>query len=125
MGATIKISCKSCGAKWQCQTGCGFLHGDLDQIAILYPENIQWEIKNCIGETTFPWFEFNYRLSYCKQCNSIVSVPQLKLGDAHTEFTGKCSKCGQETQLIENMEESDCPVCHKKSLLTEVVGMWD
>lgn len=125
MGATVTISCKACGSKWQCQTGCGIMHGDLNQIVALYPENIQKEISKCIGEEAFPWFEFNYQLSYCKKCNSIESVPQLKLGDSHTEFIGKCSKCGQETHLIENVEELECPTCHKKTLSEETTGIWD
>lgn len=125
MGATIKISCTSCKTQWHCQTGCGIMHGDLKQVTTLFSEDVQKEIKTCIGKTMFPWFDFNYRLSYCKKCNNIESVPCLELGDAHIKFTGKCAKCRQKTQIIENIENHLCPVCHKKSLKTEETGTWD
>lgn len=125
MGLTVKISCTSCKAEWQCQTGCGIMHGDLKQVTALFSEKTQKEIKDCIGETMFPWFDFSYRLSFCKQCNSIESIPCLELGDAHVKFTGKCSKCRQETRLIDNIENFLCPVCHKKTLIAEETGVWD
>lgn len=125
MGATVKISCTCCNAQWQCQTGCGIMHGDLKQVTSLFSEDMQKKIKDCIGEVMFPWFDFHYQLSYCKQCNSIESIPYLDLGDSHTKFTGKCTKCGQETELIENIENFPCPVCHKKSLIIEETGIWD
>ncbi len=125
MGVTVKISCTCCKAQWQCQIGCGITHGELKQVTALFSEDVQKEIKNCIGEAMFPWFDFHYQLSYCKQCNSIESIPYLDLGDSHTKFIGKCAKCGQETELIENIENLPCPVCHEKSLIAEETGSWD
>ncbi len=125
MGAIVKIFCTSCKAEWECQTGCGMMHGDLKQVTTLFSEKTQKEIEDCVGETMFPWFDFNYQLSYCRQCNNIDSIPYLELGESHAKFTGKCAKCGHDIQLIENIENFSCPACHKKSLITEKTGSWD
>ncbi len=125
MGMMEKVSCASCGSEWECPTGCGFMHGNLERVAVLYPEDVQKEIDNCTNGEKFPWFDFAYRLSYCRNCNTIESIPYLKTGSVHTAFAGKCAKCGQDVQLIENIENLPCPVCHKKGLSKAETGTWD
>ena len=125
MGAIVKVTCSSCRAEWQCATGCGIMHGTLEPIAALYPENIQKEIRDCVGDTMFPLFHFGFQLACCEHCGSITSVPVLKFPEAQTEFVGNCGQCGQKTKLIEDIENVPCPTCHKESLSARETGMWD
>lgn len=125
MGEIVKVACSSCRADWQCITGCGIMHGTLESVVAIYPEDIRKEIKECVGDTMFPLYEFGFRLSHCEHCNSITSVPVLALPDIHKEFIGNCSKCGHKTELIGTLESIPCPVCHKESLSAKETGMWD
>lgn len=125
MGVVVKAACGACKARWQCETGCGIMHGEIRNIIPLFPRGTAQEIEADIGKTAFPAFEFAYRLSCCEHCGSIESVPVLKLLDAHKEYVGVCGKCWQNTKLIENIEDTPCPVCHKKALSVEEAGMWD
>lgn len=125
MGEIKKIVCKSCGAEWECMTGCGMLHGRLEWIADLYEEDIRKEIKALLQEERFVPFTFSYQLSYCKSCRSIRSIPVLRLEESGREYTGSCGECGQKTELLETIEKTLCPVCHASVLEVEETGHWD
>lgn len=125
MGEIVKVTCSSCRADWQCITGCGIMHGTLEAVAAIYPEATRKEIKECVGDTMFPVYDFGFHLSHCKHCSSITSVPVLKLPDNHREFIGNCGKCGHPTELIESPESTPCPACHKETLSVRENGMWD
>lgn len=125
MGQIVKITCASCKTEWECRTGCGILHGDLNRVAGLYPPEQCRKIRNYAEATKFPLFDFGYRLSRCLHCKQIGSVPVLKLTDEHTACVGTCSQCMQEIELIEDIGLTECPVCHQKSLVEEPAGLWD
>lgn len=125
MGVITKVTCASCGTEWQCHTGCGIMHGDLAQVADLYPDDIRNKIMAFAEENPFPWFDFKFQLSCCGHCGSIESVPLLMLGEGRTVFAGTCKQCGEPTQLIRNIKKAQCPICHKKTLSAEETGFWD
>lgn len=125
MGVITNVACGACEAQWQCETGCGITHGEIGNIIPLFPKETAKEIEADIGTAAFPAFEFAYRLSVCEHCGSIESVPVLKLPDSGKEYAGVCRKCWKDTQLIEEIEDTPCPVCHKKALTMEDAGMWD
>ena len=108
MGAIVKISCTSCDSQWTRQTGCGILQLDAYE-----------------ADTELPMFDFGYRLAVCEGCGEVVSVPVIKLLDKGKEYTGVCEKCGGQAELIDNIGETKCPVCHKLSLSEEDYGFWD
>lgn len=125
MGQIVKITCTACKSEWECKTGCGILHGDLNRVAELYPPEQCRRIRNCAKSTDLPLFEFGYQLSRCLHCGHVGSVPVLKLGAENTSCVGVCVQCMQEVELIEDIRETECPVCHRKSLKEEPAGMWD
>lgn len=125
MGVVVKAVCGACKGQWQCETGCGIMHGEIEGVLPLFPEGIRRQIEAAIGNRAFPAFTFAYQLSCCGHCGSIESVPVLKLTDIGKEYTGVCGKCWQNTELIENIGDTPCPVCHKKALTVEETGIWD
>lgn len=126
MGEIVKISCTSCKAEWECMIGCGLQHGNLKRVADLYfPDDIKQKIEDYAARTEFPSFDFRFQLSYCAYCKSIESVPVLHLNETDTDYIGVCEKCGEKTELIENIEDTKCPVCQKTSLKSEDAGRWD
>lgn len=125
MGELKKITCKSCGRSWEYETGCGMLHGKLKWVADLYPEDIKKEILSYLKEDEIILFDFGYQLSYCRKCNVIESVPVLRVADDNGVYAGVCGQCGQKTELIEEVEKIQCPVCHGADLTAENIGFWD
>lgn len=125
MGELKKITCKACKTQWECRTGCGLSHGKLKWVAELYPDNVKSEIQNQIKENEFIPFQFDYRLSYCQGCHSIVSVPFLRLEADGREYVGSCGQCGKRTELLDKIEKAECPICHETALWAEDIGQWD
>ena len=126
MGEIRKISCILCGAEWECIIGCGLQYGDLKRVAELYfSDDVKQKIEDYAAQTEFPLFDFNFQLSYCAHCKSIESIPVLHLDDINTDYIGECEKCGEKTELIESLEDLQCPVCQKTSLKSEDIGRWD
>lgn len=106
--------------------GYGLQHGDLKRVVDLYyPDDIKREIENYAARTEFPLFDFRFQLSYCAHCKSIESVPVLHLDESNMDYIGTCEKCGEKTELIESIEDAQCPVCQKTSLKSEDIGLWD
>lgn len=128
MGRMLKITCKSCGAGWECRTGCGMQHGSLEKVADLYPEDMRKKIMEHAAGMEFPVYDFGYRPAYCRQCRAIVSVPVLAFGGGSAEYAGKCARCGHEAEPLADMEDIEkmlCPVCYEAALEKEEAGLWD
>ncbi|MCI9465450.1 MAG: hypothetical protein HFI48_16585 [Lachnospiraceae bacterium] len=124
MGVMIRVSCGSCKADWQCRTGCGMMHGNLENAAASYPAEIRKEIyANVQGE--YPLFDFSYQPARCMYCRGIVSVPVLEAEDGKYRYTGVCEVCGGEVETIQDLSQTSCPVCGKMSLKEEEIGLWD
>ena len=71
MGVMIRVSCRSCKEDWQCRTGCGMMHGNLENAAASYPAEIRKEIyANVQGE--YPLFDFSYQPARCMYCHGIA-----------------------------------------------------
>lgn len=124
MGTIVKIICGSCHKEWDCRTGCGLLHGKLENAAGLYQEEIRKSILASVQQTRFPQFDFAYRLAVCKECQDIVSIPVLSLSQTHMKYVGSCENCGKRVELIENVRQTTCLRC-KGALESENIGMWD
>lgn len=125
MGAIVDVACKSCGSGWQCMIGCGLMHGSLQVVAGLFPENIRKEIMEQAGQEKFPLFDFSYQLSCCPQCNSIESVPVIRMRESYKAYIGNCPACGQDVRLVRNLSKAECPICQKKTLEEQETGHWD
>lgn len=125
MGAIVDVVCKSCKASWQCMTGCGLMHGSLQAVADLFPEQARKEIMEEAGQAEFPLFDFNYKLSYCPHCASIESVPVLRMLESYKAYIAPCPVCGQEIMLIRDLSKTECPVCHGTALEEQDAGYWD
>ncbi len=125
MGEIKKITCRSCGAGWECRTGCGMMHGKLERVAAVFPEDIKKEITGIAEKRDFVPFDFAYQLSYCEECQRIESVPVLCFLEEDRKYIGLCEQCGQKTELIGEEEKMQCPVCHGAFIETEEIGGWD
>lgn len=124
MGEIKKISCRACGRDWQVQTGCGLQHGMLENVVSAFPKAMQKGIYKSVEDMEFPIYDFSYRLAHCDYCCRIVSVPVFTSMEK-TSFIGGCPVCGHDTELIQNIEETICPVCGQKTLQEEETGLWD
>lgn len=125
MGQIIKITCTFCKTEWECKTGCGILHGDLTRVAELYPPGQCHSIRDYAETEQFPLFDFGYRLSRCLHCHHVGSVPVLKLPNEKETYVGVCRQCMKEIELLEDIRDTECPVCHHKGLKEEPAGLWD
>lgn len=125
MGAIKDISCASCGAKWQCRTGCGILHGTLSAVKAAFPDEIRQRLDSYEAEAEFSLFDFGYQLAVCERCGAVESVPVIRLLDKQEEYVGVCEKCGGQAKLIDDIRETQCPVCHDCTLSEEETGLWD
>lgn len=125
MGAIVKITCASCKSTWQCRKGCGIQHGQFENVKILFPLDIQYELENYEAKIRFPFFDFGFQLSICEHCKSVESIPVIQLPENQEVFTGVCQGCGQKTELIGSLEKTRCPVCGEYSLSEEDMGVWD
>lgn len=125
MGELKKITCRSCGAEWECRTGCGMMHGRLKQVVDLFPQEWRREMKECAAGGGFVPFTFSYQLSCCRECQRIESVPVLRFEKDGREYVGLCGQCGQKAELIEETEKVQCPVCHLALLEIQDIGQWD
>lgn len=125
MGAMVDVVCKSCNAGWQCMRGCGLMHGSLQAVADLFPEQTRRELMEEAGQTEFPVFDFAYKLSYCPHCCSIESVPVIRMPESYKAYIGPCPVCGQESKLIRDIARTKCPVCHEMALEERETGDWD
>lgn len=125
MGEIVKISCGSCKEEWQCTTGYGLRHARLQDVVSAFPAAVERDIVKTAGDEPFPVFEFGYRISVCRNCRSIVSVPVLKLTEADAGFSGVCPVCRRKTRLVLNPKRTSCPSCGKRTLRAEETGHWD
>ena len=100
MGVIVDISCRSCQADWQCMTGCGLMHGTLEHVADLFPDEMKQEILEYGKQAEIPLFDFGYRLAVCPDC-------------------------GKPVRLARDLSKTACPVCHEKSLEVKETGCWD
>ena len=128
MGKIIKTTCASCGHEWVNKIGCGLMHGSLGNIAGLFSEEESERIREYMTRNTYPLFDFAYRLAYCDHCESLVSVPVLGLKDESGRYVGSCKQCSRKIEIediIEEADETSCPVCGRASLHTEDTGLWD
>lgn len=124
MGEIKKIICRSCGRDWELQTGCGLLHGVLENVVSAFPEKMKKEILDSVADMEFPLYDFSYQPAYCKYCCRFVSAPVLTPMEKKP-FIGGCPVCGHEIELIQNVAEAACPVCGQKTLREETAGLWD
>ena len=123
MGAIERIRCESCGRSWECKTGCGRLHGELDTVLKLFPEDIRTEVKKQVGQQMFPRFQFAYKTACCENCESVVAVPVLELTKLGLKYVGSCTKCQREISPV-RIEQMHCQVCVKEQIETKIVGIW-
>lgn len=125
MGVIVKITCKSCKSEWQCRKGCGILHGQLENVKPLFPQEVRSALERYESGTKFPFFDFGYELACCEHCKSVESLAVIRLPELQTEYTGVCEECGQKTERIDHPEDARCPVCGEYALIEEETGLWD
>ena len=117
MGYIEQIACTSCGKSWELRTGCGMMHGQLENVLHMFPAEIIADIKASVGGQRFPYYDFNYKAAVCDNCKSIVSVPVLELPEAYK------SKNALPKMLPADIQS--CPHCGSEALLKGTIGLWD
>lgn len=65
-----------------------------------------------------------YQMACCRNCKAIISVQDSDENKADKDIF-LCPECGEKVELIENIEDAECPVCRQKSLRSQDVGRWD
>lgn len=124
MGVIEKVTCNACKREWECQTGCGLMHGSLETVAGLFEDKAE-EILAYQAVEQFPLYDFAYQLGNCTKCYDVVSVPTLKMLKSNTEYIGTCPKCKGVVSLIQDIEQTPCVICGKKALKKANTGHWD
>ncbi|MDE6972427.1 MAG: hypothetical protein K2P38_04895 [Lachnospiraceae bacterium] len=125
MGVIVDISCRSCQADWQCMTGCGLMHGTLEHVADLFPDEMKQEILEYGKQAEIPLFDFGYRLAVCPDCGGMVSVPVARMLETYQAYVGPCPDCGKPVRLARDLPKTACPACHEKALEVKETGCWD
>lgn len=125
MGAVVKVFCESCHAEWNCNTGCGMLHGMLENVAPLFPKDVADALMQYTGGDERTAYDFGFQPAVCGHCGGIVSVPVLRLPDGGGQHVGLCPNCGKGVRPIKVMAKTHCPVCKKNTLKTLETGRWD
>lgn len=125
MGEIISIHCNSCHADWECRTGSGLMHGNLESAAESFSAEVQKEIELAAKQTPLSLFTFSFCIARCNHCGRIVSVPVLTLTETDNTFIGLCPVCNQKARPVARLLKTACPVCGKISLRSDTVGRWD
>lgn len=125
MGAIERVTCASCGKLWEGKSGCGMMHGRLENVLGLFPQEIVTDIKEATKQQMFPRFHFEYQLTDCTVCKAVVSVPVLELSDAKKIYIGDCPICQSRMVKAAPIEQLQCPNCQKQSLEKNKIAMWD
>ena len=58
MGAIERVKCENCGSAWECRTGCGILHGRLENVLLLFSEKVREEVNNVTSQEKIPQISF-------------------------------------------------------------------
>lgn len=125
MGTIQRIKGKECEHSWNCRTGCGILHSSIERIVKEYSGEMAEQVLSYRQQEPMMLFDFQYQLSVCKHCNVIQSVPVFKIIETGEKIVGVCQECGKKGELIDNLENTVCPVCHKTGFVQEEIGRWD
>lgn len=142
MGRMYAISCKNCGERWECKTGCGLMHGRFSHAVEAFPEEIRGTIQADMSGCPLVLFDFGYQVTGCRHCGNVVSVPVLKLIEKERVIVGPCPECGELIGAEElwtgqsdemstdqpderRIEGCDCPACQEKALSVQLIGLWD
>lgn len=125
MGTIREFRCSSCHEGWRVNVGHGMMHGALEQVLKLFPNDIrQMILADTKGEQA-PLFNFNFCAAVCSECCNIVVIPVIYLHETDKTYFSGCPECGGLVTLPEKDSEYICPRCKKHQLLIQNIGSWD
>ena len=125
MGSIVKISCQSCKQQWDLQAGAGIMHGELENVAGLFPEGVKRVLMEAAGRQEYVGFDFAFQPAVCRNCAKFVSIPVVRLEEGAPAYVGVCPDCGKKTWLVKDLEKTHCPICRKGALTLIETGLWD
>lgn len=125
MGRVERIQGKECEHNWECMTGCGLLHGNLQNVAKYFEGDAAVKVMSYNKQQVPVLFDFNLRPAVCNRCSGIVSVPVFGVVDKEEMIVGTCPDCKGQVELVQDWNMTACPLCRKKGLHSTVIGMWD
>lgn len=125
MGYIEQIACTSCGKSWELRTGCGMMHGQLENVLHMFPAEIIADIKETVGEQRFSYYDFKYKAAVCDTCKNVVSVPVLELPGVSKSYAGECPECKNALPKMLPADIQNCPRCGSEALLKGTIGLWD
>lgn len=125
MGVIERIACHACGYVWECRSGCGIMHGTIENVIRCFSEDTGQEIAGAVSRMEDPVFEFTYRPAVCQACGNIAAVPFLEFKKEGRHFQGECPFCGKSVKITEKIEQEKCPGCHQGPLEVRRTGFWD
>jgi len=136
MGQGHAYSCKSCGFRYEAFTGIGMAYYCLENVLdclhytkrkkvldILNKHNIEVSYGD---DST----EYEHRTFRCSKCGNFHNRFYVKLTDSANdnvlyETVYKCSKCKNELDAINELQEFPCPVCKNRTWESELTMNWD
>lgn len=104
------------------------MHSSLAAAAKAFPEELCEKIQSECEAKAKPDYTFGFRLSLCKSCRQIVSVPSVTIHrdpNQTAAYTAPCPDCGRETIQIDDLAQTKCPFCQEQALKEQTDGLWD
>ncbi len=78
MGSMIRVRCSHCFEEWELRVGYGMMHGRLERVTPLFPEEAVKSLPlKKMQSMAIPW-SFAYEPAHCGQCHALVSLPVLR-----------------------------------------------
>lgn len=104
--------------------GHGMRHGVLGRVMREFPEEVQRKIAEDAPRGKLPLFHFCYKAAFCSHCQELVAEPVLRFIESGQLYVGKCPKCGNDAENLEEDGPVRCPECGS-FLDMQDTGHWD
>ncbi len=127
MGTLIRVRCKNCYEEWPLQLGYGMMHGKIESVTPLLPDEIADQLPlEKLKNHEIPW-SFAYEPAVCEHCKALISVPVIRLSKERIAQPTVCPDCGERPHLIEedSIHRTPCPICGAETLDITDQGLWD
>ena len=127
MGSLIRVRCKNCYEDWSLRLGYGLMHGRIDPILSLFPEEITKKLPiEKLQKYEMPW-SFAFEPAMCEHCKALIALPVLRLSANRNPQYASCPECGTAVTLVKEdaLPHTPCPACGAETLEVTEEGLWD